>query len=85
MTKLICIDDKWNSDPGSKNSPAPFVGEECEVIALVNFRRELYYQLGGRFEITSGFHHSMFAVQSDLDEKEILQNRIGELDHQYNY
>lgn len=71
--KLICINDNWCL-LDRMGRPKPFVGEECEAINSGIIVGELYYQLAGRFHENSRFHHRMFAVQSDINEKDFNRN-----------
>lgn len=80
---LICISDKWTRLPKCKHYPCPFVGEECEAISSHNIGGELYYQLAGRFHTNSVFHYSMFALVSDIDEKNFERKYLSRLDHNY--
>lgn len=86
MFKVICINDKWQVEPGHEKTPAPVVGEEVEVIEAKEtgdrsvtghyiipglWYRLLNYQL---------WHHSShFAPVSDINETEFERNYNKEL------
>lgn len=74
MNKVLCINDNWKKEFSQKDLPSPYVGEQCKVVGSIRHCGDMYYQLSGRFDKSSWFRSTFFAVVSDIDEKSFSRN-----------
>jgi len=76
--KTICIKENWRDETGYDSKPEenPFVGEECLVIGSEVRWDKTFYQLGGRFDHTHRFISTHFAPLSNLDERQLVNEKV---------
>lgn len=84
--QLLCIKKPTESTYLDDGTTAPWgkdliVGEFYNSIREKEFEDGLYYWLEG-FAINEIFHHSLFAIPSDLDETELVTEEYKEKNYE---